>query len=152
MKKILVLIILITSISFAYRQHVHQYLTIEAYNLLKLQLGYDIMRLQEKLGGTSSWYIGDRPWQRGYITTGAWREDEEDVVYGYSKSSPPTLTGITGSIYSFISIFGGLTPDGFVSSTHFRYADDGDELSTTMRAGVTFLGTHVTSFTVPNAY
>ncbi|GIK21416.1 MAG: hypothetical protein BroJett005_08300 [Ignavibacteriota bacterium] len=54
MKKILCFIILITSISFAHRQHVHQYLTIEAYNLLKLQLGYDITRLQEKLGGTSS--------------------------------------------------------------------------------------------------
>lgn len=39
-----------------------------------------------------------------------------------------------------------------VSSTHFWYSDDGDELNTTMRAGVTFLGTHVVSFTVPNAY
>ncbi|AFH50035.1 Hypothetical protein IALB_2332 [Ignavibacterium album JCM 16511] len=152
MKKILFFVVLITSVSIAHRQHVHQYITIEAYNLLKLSIGYDIPTLQSRIGGTSSWYIGDRPWQRGYITTGAWREDEEDVVYGYSKSSPPTLTGITGSIYSFISIFGGLTPDGFVSSTHFWYADDGDELSTTMRAGVTFLGTHVTSFTVPNAY
>lgn len=119
---------------------------------MKLTIDYDIPTLQSRIGGTSSWYIGDRPWQRGYITTGTWREDEEDIVYGYSKSSPPTLTGITGSIYTFISIFGGLTPDGFVSSTHFWYADDGDELSTTMRAGVTLLGTHVVSFTVPNAH
>lgn len=152
MKKIFLIVLFITSIAYAHRQHVHQYITIEAYNLLKLQLGYDITKLYSKLGGTSSWYVGDYAWQRGFITTGAWREDEEDVVYGYSKSSPPTLTGITGSIYSFISVFGGLTPDGFVSSTHFWYADDGDYLSTTMRAGVTFLGTHVTSFTIPNAW
>ncbi len=155
MKKLIILLLLFSSFIYAHRHHAHQYITIEAYNLLKLYVGCDIPTLQSRLGGTSSFYIGDRPWQRGYIITGAWREDEEDIVYGYSKSNPPTLTGIVGLIYSFIAIFGGITPDGFVSSTHFWYADDGDELSTTMRAGIKepVLGTdHVVSFTIPNAY
>ncbi|MDI6786656.1 MAG: hypothetical protein QMD92_08105 [bacterium] len=105
------------------------------------------------MGGTTSFYVGDKPWQRGFITTGAWREDTEDVVYGYSKSNPPTLTGPSGVINDIIAIFGGLNPDGFVSSTHFWYADDGDHLATTIRASIeTLWWTNVFSFTVPNAY
>jgi hypothetical protein len=83
---------------------VHQYLTIESYKLLKLHLGYDIQAINNNLGGTTSFYVGDKPWQRGFITTGAWREDTEDVVYGYSKSNPPTLTGPSGVIYDIIAI------------------------------------------------
>lgn len=153
MKKILLIVLFFSSITSAHRQHVHQYITIEAYNLLKLQLSYDITKLYSKLGGSSSWHVGDYAWQRGFITTGAWREDEEDVVYGYSKISPPTLTGIAGSLYYFTVVFGGLTPDAFVSSTHFWYADDGDNIATTMRAAVRYLGLdHVVSFTIPNAW
>lgn len=85
---------------------------------MKLSIGYDIPILQSRIGGTSSWYVGDRPWQRGFITTGAWREDVDDVVYGYSKSNPPTLTGIVGILNSFIAVFGGITPDAFVSTTY----------------------------------
>ncbi len=80
MKKAILIILFFTSINFAHRQHVHQYITIEAYNLLKLTIGYDIPTLLSRLGGTSSWFVGDRPWQRGCITTGAWREDEGDIV------------------------------------------------------------------------
>lgn len=65
MKKVILIILFFSSIIFAYRQHVHQYISIEAYNLLKLSTGYDIPTLQSRIGGTSSWYIGDRPWQRG---------------------------------------------------------------------------------------
>lgn len=43
---------------------------------------------------------GTGPWQKGYIVTGAYREDEEDVVYGY--------------------------PFPYVSATHFWDADLGD--------------------------
>lgn len=103
MKKIFLIVLFISSITFAHRQHVHQYIIIEAYDLLKLQLGYDITKLYSKLGGTSSWYIGDRPWQRGFITTGAWREDEEDVVYNLSKYNAPRITGISGNILHILA-------------------------------------------------
>lgn len=59
MKKAILIILFFTSINFAHRQHVHQYITIEAYNLLKLTIGYDIPTLLSRLGGTSSWFVGD---------------------------------------------------------------------------------------------
>ena len=128
MKPLIIIILLFTSIGFSHQQHVHKYLTTEAYKLLKLQFGYDIPKLLERIGGTSEWYNGDEPWSRGYITTGAYREDEDDVVYGYSKSAPPTLTGVSGVLYSIISIFGGLTPGrrrcNRVSPTRGRQSPD----------------------------
>ncbi len=47
-----------------------------------------------------------------------------------------------------------MTPDAFVSSTHFWYADNGDNVSTTINAALNFgiAGTHTFSFTVPNAF
>lgn len=146
------MILLLASTGFAHRQHAHQYICMEGYNLLRMHLGFDVPSMHQRIGGMEPFFAGDYAWQRGYVTTGAWREDEEDAVYGYSRSSPPTLTGITGSIYTFLAGFGGLTPDGFVSSTHFWYADDGDDANTDMRACIQFLGNHVTSFTIPNAY
>lgn len=111
MKNIVLFILLFTSISSAHREHVHQYLCIEGYNLLRNQVGFDIPSMNQRIGGMESFYAGEYAWQRGYVTTGSWRED--DVVYGYSRSSPPTLTGITGSVYTFISLFGGLRPAGW---------------------------------------
>jgi len=32
----------------------------------------------------SGWYNGSGPWQKGYVVTGAYREDLEDVMYNYS--------------------------------------------------------------------
>lgn len=124
MKKLIIIILLFNSIGFSHKHHVHKYLTTEAYKLLKLQFGYDIPKLLERIGGSSDWYNGDGPWQRGYITTGAYREDEEDVVYGYSKDNPPTVTGfggtiLTSTILTAIVDIIGQAPDGFVSSTHF---------------------------------
>ncbi|MFA3782040.1 hypothetical protein ABRY23_03130 [Melioribacteraceae bacterium 4301-Me] len=155
MKKvsIIVLVFIMANIVFAHRQHVHQYISVQAYKLLKMQLGGDLRIMKDKIGGLDSYYAGSGPFQLGFITTGAWREDEEDVVYGYSKSNPPTLTSFSGSVYDFIAAFGGLSPDGFVSSTHFWYADEGDNLQTTMRANIIVLGIdNVMLFTIPNAY
>jgi len=42
MKKIFLLVLFITTLIYAHQQHTHQYLTIEAYRLLKLHLGFDI--------------------------------------------------------------------------------------------------------------
>ena len=37
------------------------------------------------------WY-NEGPWYRGYVVTGAFREDEEDVMYWYSTFGTPTST------------------------------------------------------------
>lgn len=52
--------------------------------MLRMTLRADIPEIREHLGTMDPWYRGDRPWQRGFITTGAWREDEENVVNPYS--------------------------------------------------------------------
>ena len=154
MKKLLtiMLALLLSSVITAHKQQVHQYLTMEAYKLLKMQLGGDVRMMKDRLGDWTSYYIGDRAWQRGYITTGAYREDEEDVVYGYSKSSAPTITGTTGILSDLIAGLGGITPDPFVSITHFWSADQGDVLSTTMRIGVLKVFHNAGTLTVPSAY
>jgi hypothetical protein len=148
MKKFIVFFVIIGSaMLFGHRQHTHQYITSEAYKLLKLYLGFDVPQMKDHIDASDC--VGDKPWQKGYLNTGAWREDVEDVIYNYSKESTPTLTGVCGLLSDAIAVFGGISPDGFVSSTHFWYADFGDEVSSTIRAsvsGCTF------SFTVPNAY
>jgi len=153
-RKILLLltfVLLSSAANLAHNQYVHQYITSQAYFLLKKSLNVDIT---EMLAHLENGPVGP-PWSNGTLLAGAWREDEEDIVYGYSKINPPTLTGITGSVYDFTTAFGGLNPDGFVSSTHFWYADDGDALKTTMTAGIRLPHTwwdNVVTFTIPNAY
>lgn len=92
MKKLFYFLFMVSLIQnvFAHKQHTHQYLTIQAYKLLQRSLMLQYPAMSSRLGAFEG-DIGERPWQVGMITTGAWREDEEDVVYGYSKENPPHL-------------------------------------------------------------
>ena len=131
MKRIILLFVVFVSICFPYKQSMHQYITAEAYKLLKNQLGYDIPLMVDKIGGTSTWYIGDRNWQRRYITTGAWREDVDDIVYGYSSNNPPR-----GASTFFPIVLKAMNDDNewYSSVTHFWYADDGDNTEVSMQS------------------
>lgn len=84
MKKIICLLMVISFVQnlFAHKQHTHQYLTIQAYKLLQRSLMLQYPAMSSHLGAFEG-DIGTKPWQIGMITTGAWREDEEDVIYGY---------------------------------------------------------------------
>lgn len=72
---------------FPHEQVVHQYIVRQAYELLKVQLGNDnpIPKLFEHLGysetGTGAFQPG------GLIVIGAFREDEEDIVYFYGTNT-----------------------------------------------------------------
>lgn len=90
----------------AHQQRVHQYVAKEAYELLLQERG-PIPQMHEHIGGLGESYYGSRAWQLPFITTGAWREDEEDVVFGYRISN--LLNN-----YSLVSI------------SHFWDADQGD--------------------------
>lgn len=152
MKQIILLSLLLICVSkmcLAHGQDYHRYLTIQAYEMLRANLGIEIPIMRDRIGEATPFYIGDRPWQRGFVTTGAWREDEEDPVFRYSKSNPPTITGAGGVVSDFIAAFGGLRPDGFVSSTHFWDADNGDALATDFQGTLWF---QEWMFTVPNSY
>lgn len=151
MKKIFFLIVFISNLIFAYKQHVHQYISVQAYNLLKYQLGYDIRVLKDRIGGLDSYYVGPGPWQLGYVTTGAWREDMEDVVYGYSNYHLPQ--GASGEFFTSLLKAMNDNNEYYSSITHFWYADDGDLQNTTMTAGAHVLGIPtVQTFTMENAY
>jgi len=90
----------------AHKQHVHQYIAKEAYELLQSEIGI-VPQMHEHVGGLTPFYAGDYAWQRPFITTGAWREDEEDVIFGYRIHN-------LFNNYSLVSI------------SHFWDADAGD--------------------------
>lgn len=112
--------------------------------------------MASRLGDGSLW--GENPWEQGTITTGAWREDEEDPVYKLSRSNPPSISGTIANIGYYFSAATGIGfnrhNDGYISSTHFWYADNGDEIATDHYGALnlTPFGIHTYQFTVPNAY
>ncbi len=112
MKKLFFLILiffLFSSIALPHREWVHQYLVQESYNFLEMQLGYEITDLKNHIGfGFYGSGDNDDPWATGYIGVAAWREDMEDVIWGYG------------------GWFNGWDP----SITHFWKADDGDNVLT----------------------
>ena len=153
---IVVVLIISTNVTFSHRQHVHQRIDVEGYNLLKKWMANaEIPYMKDHIGGLTTDYNGDRPWQKGYITTGAWREDVEDVVYKISSENPPTISGaVLGFVTAVGDALGGSeNNDGFVSSTHFWDADNGDNVATDMYGAIDFLTFPTTfQFTIPNAY
>ena len=121
MKKLSLLLLILFLFSgnlLSHKQHVHQRLSTEGYDLLKNWLGRDIPTMLDRLidnaGGSPN------PWEIGKITTGAWREDVEDVVYKYSLENPPAVSGLTvNGLNSLAWALGNDNLDGFISSTHF---------------------------------
>jgi len=112
MKLKILLILLFTILwanqNFAHGQHVHQYIVKEAFELLLATGNLNIIEMQNHIGGLDPFYTGDYAWHRPFITTGAWREDEEDPIFNYD----------------FIFIQG--VNIALVSITHFWDADNGD--------------------------
>ena len=151
MKRILLIMLFLSNFVLAHKQHVHQYISMEAYILLKMSLGNDVRTLKDRLGDWSSYYVGDRPWQRGFITTGPWREDMENVVYGYSNNHLPS--GATGGFFTALLNAMNNNNEYYSSVTHFWFADDGDNTNTTMTAGAHVAGIlTVQTFSMENAY
>lgn len=95
---IITVLLNITALS-AHTQYIHMYLTQEGYSLLRNHLGTDVTEILNHIGNGSVGPI----WTNKNILSGAWREDEEDIVYGYG--------------YPF---------DWVVSISHFWDADNGD--------------------------
>lgn len=111
--------------NYAHGQRTHQYIVREAYTLLTQFLGRPIPIMQASLGynqdgGFVSHWPGNNgyPWIEGKIVAGAFREDEEDVMYGYGDG----IGDITRYIWSAV--------------THFWNADGGDEYLSYLTAPV----------------
>ena len=97
----------------AHKEPVHQYIVREGYELLRTTYGQEIPELSQSIGLADPSAVGDSAWQMGFVTTGAWREDAEDVVYHYD-----ILLGLN---YALTSI------------THFWSADRGDDAANMIR-------------------
>ena len=80
-------------------QDVHMYIVREAWDLLRTQ--YPAVESTDLANHIGTSEEGSSPWETGLVVTGAYREDEEDPIYGYA------------------------TP--FTSITHFWNADLGDD-------------------------
>ncbi len=104
--KVLLMMLLSSSIGMAQHsehiQDIHKYITFQAWELVKAQYPYVVNSLMnQRIGHWQDGSInGTGPWQKGLVVTGAYREDEEDVLYGY--------------------------PFPYTSATHFWDADLGD--------------------------
>ena len=73
-----------------YEQDVHKYLTVQGWNLVRsAHPEVRFSEMQRRMNDNNNiygvwnntWFDGTAPWQKGRILTGAFREDEEDVVY-----------------------------------------------------------------------
>ena len=105
----------------------HKHIVREAYKRLKLHLGYDIPELKKHIGDDQNGVGQFNP--GGLVVIGAFREDEEDIVYGYSG------------------------PGGaYVSFTHFWKADDGDSIHTFFPSPFDMIGSFPNAFEKAKKY
>ena len=112
-------IISISSISiYAHKQHVHQYLTKEAYYQLRDYLGHDI---PEMLAHLDNGPVG-ASWTNGTLLAGVWVADEYDAIYQYDENF--FITWFPEIVQPWI--FGDDADKVYVSITHFWDADNGN--------------------------
>jgi len=119
------LVLMFSSTLFPHQQSIHQYITREAFQLLirsHPQLASSEMATYVGNNQTSTPY--DRSWGAGKIVSGAWIEDEYDIVYHYGIGRNPTFNQWTANAY--YSLFSGGAREAFTSITHFWDADNGD--------------------------
>ena len=142
MKKYIFILLIFFSYAQQAKPHgqtTHQYIVLQAFELLKLQrpeMAYTNM--QNWIGDMGD--IGDIPWDEGTITAGAYREDMEDVVYSYCSATNP-LVGV-------VAILTGKAECPVVSCTHFWKPIDpssgdggnysGDDNQTWWKMGINF--------------
>jgi hypothetical protein len=115
MKSIIVGIALIINfnILFAHKEYTHQFITREAYKLLRFELGKDIDVLKDYLNlienSQSDPCLGNEktyPYLCGNVTGGCWAEDQQDPVYNLDV---------------------GLLASAWVSVSHFWNSDEGKD-------------------------
>jgi|GEM_PF-1334284 len=105
----------------------HQYIVREAADLLQREDPGMYMRIKEHLGTEDP---GSVPWQVQTIMAGAWREDCEDIIYGYggpdASMQPPIVINRPGPCFDVVYddfreeiINSQDVKDGLVTITHF---------------------------------
>lgn len=129
-----------------HKQHLHQYLVLEAFKILQAKAPREAAILENHIGDMNT---GAQPWQARSISAGAFREDEEDIVYsygGFSNVLDPDIDIYHGSCigevyYQFESELKSNADfrKGLVSATHFWDPDATDTWLT--KSGINIDGT-----------
>ncbi len=136
-----------------HQQSVHQYITREAFKLLCRSYPQLANSEMASYVGTTETNLssGDKSWGDGKIVSGAWIEDEYDVVYHYGIGNTPAFH--EWAVGPFDELFGGDPRLAFTSITHFWDADAGATSSVTLHdfADVPIVGRTYWSFTCENA-
>jgi hypothetical protein len=111
-----------------HHQHIHQYIVLEAFKILQEVAPAQAAKLEDHIGTLNT---PSAPWVDRTISAGAYREDEEDVCYGYGGPifdyDPAVLLHFSTSACPgqlHYEIEQGLKNDadfrkGLVTSTHF---------------------------------
>jgi hypothetical protein len=146
--RLLIGIVIIVQICFSYPQSIHQHITREAFKLLQYSFPTQLSEMAGYIGAseTSSSATSDLTWGDGKIVSGAWIEDEYDVVYHYGIGSLPNLDQTLQN--ALTNVFGDQRKT-YTFITHFWDADAGRTAHTQMsdNAPVSW------SFNIPeNAY
>ncbi len=132
-----IMIFVLSNISYAHTERVHQYLAREAYKLLKLYLGNNDIPVMlnnlgyKETGNFLSWLNRGSDFVDGTICAGAYREDVQDIVYGYGEAWGIPLADPAAQ-------------EWIASVTHFWEADQGDNALTNLDL--------VPNLQIPNAY
>lgn len=117
-------VIVMFSNLFAHKQPVHQHITREAFKLLKKSFPTQLTDMENFIGNSEIWSGGSTDGSFGAlkIVSGAWLEDEYDVVYGYGLTQNPDYRDyLDRSIpaNTLINMFGSLR-EAHTSITYFR--------------------------------
>jgi len=119
------LFVVISSLN-AHQQEMHQYITREAFYLLKKSFPNKLGEMESFLGNDETSGNGSLYTFGAFkIVSGAWIEDEYDIVYHYGIGNSPNYNQ-TLPINFIIDIFGS-EREAHTSITHFWDADGGPD-------------------------
>jgi len=129
---------------------IHQYITREAFTLLKNQSGAGIpfiTTIESHLGYNQK---RNRPFIDSWVVAGNYDADHHDAIHLYNRNNAPDFQPFTG-LGGFAGLFA--DEDPWVSITHFWIADKGDYEKTVIEGTYTSLiKIKFYIYNVPNAY
>ena len=115
---------------YAHKKEVHQYITREAFKLLQKSLPNATSEMATYIGTNEVWNnpgVADGSFGALKIVSGAYIEDEYDVVYHYGLSNSPSIVNFPPWLEDAIN-----KREFFSSITHFWNADGGQNSVTNL--------------------
>ncbi len=152
-KKITIFLVIINCVLYSHEERVHQYITNEAFKLLKNRFQNYIpflSTLENHMGNTgdlTDWPIKNLLFQESKVVAANYDEDHWDAMLMRSQSFPPNVVPGVGTVLAAFS-----STDPFTSVTHFWRADDGDAVDHTLYGRAGLLSTQFWIYNCENAY